>query len=284
MMALSKTSRITIVLAIVFLLGSLSGLIVTPPTPRDPASNTITVMTYNIYQTYTPGGEISLADLRGTIAEADPDILGLEECDSGRVSSMNIDTVLWLADELGMYSYYGPPSSEQLVGVALLSRYPIVNATYHSLTHQELPRALIHAVVLVGDIELNVFVVHLGLSYEDRTTQAAEVMGFVNAVAAPKVLLGDFNTLPTGHPEPGVVAPDDTIYSDISEHMNDTWTASGNERDSPSGYTWPSLEPYERIDYIWVSHDTSVASCNVLTEALGSDHLPVVAQVVLPIP
>ncbi len=282
-MATTRTYLTTVLLVLVFTVGGLSGLItgiIIPSAPTD----SITVMTYNIYQAYTPDGRVSLADLRDTIRSVDPDILGLQECDSNRVSSMNIDTVMWLSRELHMYSYFGPPTSKEIIGVSLLSKYPIKNATYYLLPYEELPRVLIHAVIVIGSVELNVFVVHLGLSYTDRTTQAAKVMEYVNAVPSPKILIGDFNTLPTGHPEPGSEDPDDTIYHDISQYLNDTWTASGHGLDAPEGYTWPSDNPFERIDYIWVSPDISVISCTVLTDAKGSDHLPVVAEVRLPTP
>lgn len=282
-MSSSNTFRFTVVLSIIFLLGSMTGLVMTLPsvletTPTQPMA----IMTYNIYQGYTPEGNINLEAIRDTITTADPDILGLQECDTSRISSMNIDTVLWLANELNMYSYYGPPSSEQIVGVALLSKYPIFNATYYLLSYEEIPRVLIETTIEVGTTQLTVFVVHLGLSYTDRTTQMAEVMDIVNSALTPKILMGDFNTLPTGEPEPGAVAVNDTIYEDISAYLNDTWTAAGNSLNPPEGYTWPSIGPFERIDYIWVSPDINVVSCWVISSASGSDHLPVVSTVELP--
>lgn len=275
-------SRLVMILSVIFLIGTASGLLLSlARAPDTPASAEITVMTYNIYQGYTPEGLVNLEVIRDAIAEADPDLVGLQECDTGRVSSMNIDTVLWLATQLGMYSYFGPPSSEQIIGVALLSKYPITSASYHLLTSEELPRVLIEAVVRIGTMDLAVFVVHLGLSYEDRTTQAQEVMSVVNAAPSPKILMGDFNSLPTGVPESGI-GLNDTIYEDISVYLNDTWTAAGNSLNPPEGYTWPSMSPSRRIDYIWVSPDIVVLSCEVISTAAGSDHLPVVASVQLP--
>lgn len=276
-------SRSVMVLSIIFLIGTASGLLISlVPVSETSATDTITVMTYNIYQGYTPEGEVNLEHIRDTIRDSDADIVGLQESDMGRVSSMNIDSILWLSTQLGMYSYFGPPTSEQIIGVALLSRFPIISASYHLLSHEELPRVLLETIVRIGTLELNVFVVHLGLTYEDRTTQVDEVMAVVNGVSGPKILMGDFNTLPTGEPEPGIDGPNDTIYQDISMHLNDTWTAAGNSLNPPEGYTWPSTGPFERIDYIWVSPDIVVLSCVVITSAMGSDHLPVVASIQLP--
>jgi endonuclease/exonuclease/phosphatase family metal-dependent hydrolase len=282
-MSSSNTLRFTVVLSVVFLLGSMTGLVLTlPPSLDTSLTQPLAIMTYNIYQAYTPDGDINLETIRDTIVTADPDIIGLQESDTSRISSMNIDTVLWLASELNMYSYYGPPSSEQIIGVALLSKYPIMNATYYLLSHEELPRVLIEAIVEVGSTELTVFVVHLGLTYYDLTTQVPEVMDIVNDASAPKILMGDFNTLPTGEPAHDAVGENDTIYVDISAYLNDTWTAAGNALNPPEGFTWPSTNPFERIDYIWVSPDINVVSCWVISSASGSDHLPVVSTVVLP--
>ncbi|MFW9910769.1 MAG: endonuclease/exonuclease/phosphatase family protein [Candidatus Thorarchaeota archaeon] len=272
-------STIVTVLSIIFLIGTSTGLLLSlPRTPNTSSSEEITIMTYNIYQGYTPEGGVNLEQVRDTILAADADIVGLQESDTGRVSSMNLDTILWLSTHLDMYSYYGPPTSEQIIGVALLSRYPITSSSYHLLSYEELPRVMLETVIKIGTIDLTVFVVHLGLSYEDRTSEAEEVISALNAAPDPKILVGDFNTLPTGHPEPGVESPDDTIYHDISMLLNDSWTAAGNALDAPAGYTWPSVDPYERIDYIWVSPDVTVLSCAVITSAMGSDHLPVVAR------
>lgn len=272
--------RLVAVMSLVVLIGSASGLIISLYPATTPATtDTITIMTYNTYQGYTPDGLVNLEHVRDTISSSDADLVGLQECDTGRLSSMNIDTILWLSSELGMHSYFGPPTSEHIYGVALLSKYPIINASYHVLSHEELPRVIIETIVRIGSVELTVFVVHLGLSYEDRTTQAEEVMAVVNAAPTPKILMGDFNTRPTGEPEPGVDSPDDTIYEDISIHLNDTWTGAGNALDSPDGYTWPTTNPSIRIDYIWVSPGITVLSSAVVSGATGSDHLPVVADI-----
>lgn len=276
-------SRLVFSLSMIFLIVTASGAIMTliPVAETTPTSN-VTIMTYNIYQGYTPDGQVNLEHIRDTIRESNADIVGLQESDTCRMSSMNIDTVRWLSTQLGMYSYYGPPTSDQNIGVALLSKYPIVSATYHLLSHEELPEVLLETIVSVGSTDLNVFVVHLGLSYEDRTTQTDEMLAIVNAASGPKILLGDFNTLPTGEPEPGVESPDDTIYQDLSVYLNDTWTAAGHPLNPSDGFTWPSTDPYERIDYIWVSPDITVITCSVISSAAGSDHLPVVATVDIP--
>src|SRR5207237_8966827 len=47
------------------------------------------------------------------------------------------------------------------------------------------------------------------------------------------------------------------------------------------GYTYPSRLPWIRIDHILASPDWSIVRCWVGPD-VGSDHLPVIAEVVLP--
>ncbi len=280
----TRSLKITIVISAILLIGTLAGLFISaPPAPNTTATKSLTVMTYNIYQGYTPAGKPNLEVIRDTIRSVDPDIVGLEESDMDRISSMNVDSIKWLATQLNMYSYLGPPTSEQIIGVSLLSKYPITRATYHLLSYDELPRVLIEATLQIGSTEVTVFVVHMGLPHDERVTQASEIIQYVNAASSPKILMGDFNTLPTGEPEPDSEDPrHDHIYANISLYLNDTWTAAGHPLNDASGFTWPSDNPVERIDYIWVSPDISVTSCTVITSAAGSDHLPVAASIQIP--
>ena len=85
----------------------------------------------------------------------------------------------------------------------------------------------------------------------------------------PFILMGDFNTY-----------PDETIYDNLITVMSDAWVLAGHGLMDESGYTFDSLEPYERIDYIFVSEELipGVNSCNVLLGQEGSDHLPLWAS------
>ena len=76
------------------------------------------------------------------------------------------------------------------------------------------------------------------------------------------VLMGDFN-----------VTPDNPVLDPIKEKMIDTATYF----DEPK-LTFPSIDPYKKIDYIFVSKDIKVNSADVPDLAV-SDHLPHIVDI-----
>ena len=63
----------------------------------------------------------------------------------------------------------------------------------------------------------------------------------------------------------------------ITESLVDAWTEAG----VGDGYTLSAENPYARIDYVLHSADVVARSATVLS-TVGSDHLPVTADLVLP--
>ena len=88
-------------------------------------TETITVMTYNIHQGYGMDGLLDPWEILNSIREVNPDILVLQESETNRLTSMNVDILNWLAYKLEMYVYSGPSTGEQIYGLALLSKYEI---------------------------------------------------------------------------------------------------------------------------------------------------------------
>ena len=68
----------------------------------------------------------------------------------------------YFADNLGMYSYYGPSTTAGTFGIALLSKYPIVQAATFYLYSTGEQTACIQAVIAANGAFYNVFVTHLG--------------------------------------------------------------------------------------------------------------------------
>lgn len=228
-------------------------------------TDSITVMTYNIHQGYGMDGLLDPWEILNTIREVNPDILVLQESDTNRLSSMNVDILNWLACKLEMYVYSGPSTGEQIYGLALLSRYPIEDSALFFLESQEDQRVWFRCQLNTGSETVAIYGIHMGLSPEDRTSQSAEVVEMLANETMPFIMMGDFNTW-----------PNETIYSNLTTVMNDAWVLAGHDPFDSSGYTFDSVEPYERIDYIFVSGEliSGVNSCDVLMGQEGSDHLP----------
>jgi endonuclease/exonuclease/phosphatase family metal-dependent hydrolase len=85
----------------------------------------IIVGTYNIHGGYSEFYELSLEGIARTIAESGATVVLLQDVEAGRLTSFGIDQTLWLARVLGMDRRFYP-TNEGLLGLAVLSKVPIV--------------------------------------------------------------------------------------------------------------------------------------------------------------
>jgi endonuclease/exonuclease/phosphatase family metal-dependent hydrolase len=235
------------------------------PQPIEPSS--LTLMTYNLHQSFGMDNKLDMERIASTIVSADPDIIGLQEADAGRVPSLSVDQVLWLSRRLNMHSAYGP-SWGSTYGVAVLSKYPIIQQRRYLLASAEQQRSCLETTIDLGERTLTFSSVHLGLNTQERERQLDELLVYTANAPAPKVLVGDFNAHPDSHE-----------IGRVREQFGDSSLLAG----IGIGYTSPADAPQETIDYIFVSPDITVLSTEVIP-SLASDHLPVAARVQLSIP
>jgi len=78
------------------------------------------------------------------------------------------------------------------------------------------------------------------------------------------VIMGDFNAEPSAG-EIGLI---------YDSGLLDAWLEAGQGQ----GYTFDANDPYQRIDYIWVSPDLGVIEIKVV-QTLASDHIPVLTTI-----
>jgi len=274
--------RGTAVLAASLLILGAAGIALTPPgAPVAPTTDVLRVMTYNVHQGFGADGRLDVGRIADVVRHGNPDLVGLQESDTVRVTSGGVDVVGYLASTLGYHAAYGPPTREQTYGVALLSRLPILSWEYVLLTSQGDQRALLHARVNGTSGAVHVFVVHLGLDLAERGIQVQEVLARVAATAGPRILVGDLNACPSGRC-PGETGSPDLVYENVVGALDDAWVEGGGGRDDPAGYTYSSLDPVERIDYVFVSTDLIVLTAQIVQRPApieASDHLAVVADV-----
>ncbi len=140
------------------------------------------------------GRQYSAAGSARAIRRVQPDVLGVEESDTARVANGNTDAVRYFADNLGMYSYYGPSTTAGTFGIALLSKYPIVQAATFYLYSTGEQTACIQAVIAANGAFYNVFVTHLGNG--GPMVQLIDVLNWVDG-ASNVILMGDFNFEPS---------------------------------------------------------------------------------------
>lgn len=137
--------------------------------------------------------------MRDLIKELEVDIIGLLESDLQRIIMGNRDTTQFLAEDLGMYVDYGPGPNKHTWGVALLSKFPIINSTHHLLPSPvgELAPAIHATLDCYGDL-VDVFVFHSGQEEdpEDRRLQAEYLSELMGSSSRPSILLSYLVTEP----------------------------------------------------------------------------------------
>ncbi len=224
-------------------------------TPRSYFSfpqDAVTILTYNIQQGYSAEGQKNALGQLALMRQAQPDIIGLQESDTTRIANSNDDIVRYFADHLGMYSYYGPPTAAGTFGIALLSRYPILNPTTFYLYSQGEQVAVLSGDIQVGDILVRVFVTHLGNG--GPMIQQQELLQWVDSTPHA-VVMGDFN-----------FRPDTPQYALTTQTLLDTWTQVWPDWRDDQGH-----HPVTKIDHIFITPDLQVLDARYFPRG-PSDH------------
>jgi len=154
-------------------------------------------------------------------------------------------------------------------GLAILSRFPIVETSFLRLTrnfsdpqdtHQ---RLCLRAMIRINDFgkPLNVFVSHWSLSLSARKRNALEIWNFVNHFSQPQILCGDFNDTPDSEAVRFLLGEEQPFSNGLKGDFKDAWQQHWKTRYSPTmdreeeesiGWTFTALEsaPKKRIDFI----------------------------------
>jgi len=215
--------------------------------PSEPSS--LTLMTYNIQQGVDGTGEMAYDKQLAVIKSVDPDIIGLQESDTARISGDNSDVVRYFASRLpGYYSFYGPRTVTGTYGAAILSKFPIISAETFFTYSDEDEIGTTQVQILVGSTILNVFNNHPAGSGDAKLAHMQALMTRVNA-STNVISMGDFNTR------------EDTLYYNMSvATLVDSW----REINPPVP---------DRIDFIFLDTSFSVDDVGVISMPLSySDH------------
>jgi endonuclease/exonuclease/phosphatase family metal-dependent hydrolase len=256
----------------------------------------LTVMSYNIkVGSWTTGGLEAVAQV---IADAEPDIVALQEVDRGIERTGHIDQAGWLGRRLGYHAVFGPATGGKAFGVdageygiAMLSRRPIVEHERRLLYHQPLPpeqrppryyteqRAMLGCAIDVDGILIDAVCTHFDLTEDQRIHQAAQVAEFTTGWHAgrPAILMGDFNA----EPDSDEIAIIRRVLRDVFQEQQ----IAGEQRITfPSGPLGSRTEDgwAGAIDYVFVTPEFRVREITVLREiSPASDHAPVIARLVI---
>jgi len=244
--------------------------------PRKAATEVpIHAASYNIKHGVGMDGALDFARTTKAIRALDADLIGLQEVDLGAKRSKGRNEVNELAASLGMHPVFGAfmPYDGGHYGMAILSRFPVVDTKSVRLTDGNEPRiALAARVRLPNGEEVYLVNVHFDWVRDDgfRFTQAQEVARFLGTLDVPYILLGDFNDQPGSR----------TL--ELFEK-----TAVAMPKPAQDRFTFSAGAPSKEIDFIFHSKSESgkpgwqSESIEVVDEPLASDHRPVRAKLKL---
>lgn len=236
-----------------------------PPSATLPGGLPVRVMTYNLHSAYSSQGRQDLEAIARVIEESGADIVALQEVSRGWLIDGSTDMPGWLSRRLGMPILFRG-TTDPVWGNAILSRYPVINHGWGPLplAGTLLARGYLWAQLEVGmDEPLLVVATHLHhieAEHAPRLAQVPVLLGFWNG-APFSLILGDMNSLP-GFPEMDLFAQAGFV---------DSWAQAG----SGEGLSWPAVDPYERIDWVWHTPDLVALEAETIDSA-ASDHRPVV--------
>ena len=228
----------------------------------------VRIMTYNLHNGFNTDGYLDMEAIVQVIENNNPDIIALQEISRGWVISGRLDMLTWLSQRLDM-PYISGPTADPLWGNALLSRYPILEYKSYELPPRDLfiLRGFTSAEFNLGNgSSLQVIATHFHHLAEDsdiRQMQSTAIVDFWNGVDRT-IILGDFNA------EPDAPEIDTLCQAGLMDALINM--------EPHTAFTYHSADPYQRIDYIWVSPDLEVQEvCVPFSNA--SDHLPVLAVI-----
>jgi endonuclease/exonuclease/phosphatase family metal-dependent hydrolase len=240
---------------------------------------TLKVMTYNVHSCIGLDGKLDLARISRVIAQAEPDVVALQELDLRRLRSGNDDQAQLIAGLLEMNYHFHPAMhlEEEQYGDAILTHLPMRTVKADVLPgiipgRKREPRGALWVAVSFNGREVNIINTHLGLSASEQMLQVRELMsdewlGSALLEKEPVIFCGDFNFHQRSRP-----------YKRITAKMQDIQLALNKHKPKNTFY---SRFPLFRIDHIFINEMVETLSIEVpksKTAKYASDHLPLIAK------
>lgn len=225
----------------------------------------IKVATYNVLG--------FMADPEQTFAviqDMDADLIGIQELRPILEGKLQTE----LREE---YPYQVSQVIQGFEGLALLSRYPIleseisINPNYEDPATLLIPKYL-RAVVQIEDQQVAVYVYHpatplfsILTAYDDRAihAQTRGIAALVARETMPVLILCDCNSTPRSRQ-----------YALLDDFLDNAFTDVGRG----FGLTHPADWPIMRLDHVWFSEEFRAIEAEVIDEGGTSDHLPLWAR------
>lgn len=234
------------------------------------ATETWRVVSYNIHHGAGLDERIDLERIARVLRRLDADVIALQEVDSVVTRSNGVDQAARLGELLGMNHAFGAFMDYQggRYGMAILSRCAIRRVNPVRLPDGNEPRVALAVELDAAGGPLTLVDVHFDWVDDDafRFAQAQRVARFLDSLATPYILAGDFND-----------RPHTRTLALFRERAREA------AKMSEQRFTFSADDPNREIDYVFVSGADrwTVVDVDVVEETVASDHFPVVAELVL---
>lgn len=234
-------------------------------------------MTYNVHRCIGLDRRHDPHRIAEIIAQHDPDIVALQELETGHPRTGNVDQAAVIAGILNHDFHYhaARQRGDARFGNAVFSRLPMRKIQCAILpTLPQIPlqtRGALWVGVEVDGVEIQIINTHLGLLHPERFLQAGALcsedwLAHPTARGQPRILCGDFNATTASR-----------VYRLFAGEMRDAQSLAPADRTR----TWPSMLPVLCYDHVFVCPRIQVRRVDVPRSALtvkASDHLPVVVD------
>lgn len=191
------------------------------------------------------------------------DLVGLQECDLGSWRTGNAHQGrLLAANAFTHHAFHTTRRISKVAGsgLALLSKFPLVDSQGHALPSRLPGRGALSARVDLPGGQVRVLVVHFSLGWRDQMKQWDWVRRWVDGSPLPSLVMGDFN-----------VGPGCPLFDSVVEGWGEPFLAPP---------TFPSWRPSRALDHILVQGVK--ASAPEVFDPGVSDHLGMARKIWLP--
>lgn len=225
------------------------------------------IMTFNIQ-----APEDAIGSIIAVIRDSGADIVAVQELTSRAAARFDAELA-----ELYPYQALHPRDNDN-AGQGVLSRMPILDDEYWRL--ESLDTKLGHQRVVVDwdGTPVTLFNTHpvppltqRGFSTVNHTIELTDVLNRAEAVDGPVVIVGDFN-----------MSEAFDLYQRFTERYTDAYAEVGQVG---FGFTFPQGRflpfPIVRLDYVFYDAAFRGVEARVWPDSGGSDHLPVLARLIL---
>lgn len=262
----STTMKKPIILALFALLLPFFALAEEEPSSRE----ALHLLSYNIRHGRGMDDKIDFDRIARVIADTKPDLVALQEVDRGVRRSGEVDTPELLGKKLGMHHAFGVvmPYQGGEYGLAILSKFPVVETRVHKLPDGAEPRVALEVEIDLPQTSgkasrISFVCVHFDYVRRDeaRFAQASTLIEILRKRKHPVIVAGDYNDTRGSR----------TLDAFAAEfHIPDT-----------AGPTFGSSNPQKEIDFITWRGLPERAELRVIDEKEASDHFPLTAVIEL---